>query len=320
MSRATVTPGTVGEHASIVLANGHLSAVILPGLGGRVWTLDDRRRARQWIWHRPGVPLVACAPGADYDTVWAGGWEELFPNDAAGTFEGRALPDHGEWWTMAWEARHVIDPAGARLTLTTTSQIVKAECSKTFTLAHDAATLAVTYRIRSLEDAPFHFLFKQHLPVRVDPACRLALPGGRMEAVDPAFGTMLPGGGPYAWPLATAPDGRAVDMRVVPPAESRSREFLYLSDLPASWCGVDDLERGASLRMEVDGRAFPYAWLFLSYGGWRDVNTAVLEPCTNMPKELPAAVRLGQSASLAPGEEFVTTVTVRLSGLEDATT
>ena len=55
-------------------------------------------------------------------------------------------------------------------------------------------------------------------------------------------------------------------------------------------------------------------WLFLSYGGWRDIYTAVLEPCTNMPKDLADAVRLGQSARLTPGEEFVTTVSVTLSG------
>ena len=50
------------------------------------------------------VPLQASPIGAAYDDVWAGGWEELFPNDAPGAFEGRDLPDHGEWWTMAWTA------------------------------------------------------------------------------------------------------------------------------------------------------------------------------------------------------------------------
>ena len=54
-------------------------------------------------------------------------------------------------------------------------------------------SLRVTYRIRSAEDRPFHFLFKQHLPVAITPSCRLLLPGGRVEPVDPAFGTSLHG-------------------------------------------------------------------------------------------------------------------------------
>jgi hypothetical protein len=82
---------------------------------------------------------------------------------------------------------------------------------------------------------------------------------------------------------------------------------------------VDDLDRQASLRMDYDAGRFPYVWLFLSYGGWRETYTAVLEPCTNRPKDLTRAVELGQSARLSPGEEFVTSVTVRLGDLDDST-
>lgn len=68
--------------------------------------------------------------------------------------------------------------------------------------------------------------------------------------------------------------------------------------------------------MAFDRQAVPYLWLFLSYGGWRNTYTAVLEPCTNMPKDLADAVRAGQSARLMPGEVFATTVSVSLQGTE----
>lgn len=99
---ATIVHGLVAGFESLTLQNGIVRAVVLPSLGGRVWELEDCRRGRQWIWHRPGVPLAATAPGDAYDDVWAGGWEELFPNDAPGPFDGRALPDHGEWWALPW--------------------------------------------------------------------------------------------------------------------------------------------------------------------------------------------------------------------------
>lgn len=309
MSRAVVTASTIAGHHALVLENHHLRAAIVPGLGGRVWTLEDLARQRQWIWHRDGVPLVACQPGADYDAVWAGGWEELFPNDAAGPFEGRDLPDHGEWWTMAWDAVQESDDRSARVRLTATAAIVKAECTKEFRLDHDASSLTVSYGIRSLEPKRFSFLFKQHLPVRISPACELVLPGGRVEPVDPSFGTILTDNVPSDWP------GRG-DLRTIPPASSRAREFVYIRDLPASWCGVDDRDHNASLRLEYDGHVMPFVWLFLSYGGWRDTYTAVLEPCTNVPKDLATASRLGQSAALQPGGEFTTSVTVHLSALD----
>lgn len=97
---ATLAHGTVHGYASIVIKNRRLRAVVIPLLGGRVWEFEDRVRGRQWIWHQLDVQLRAHAARSNYDEVWAGGWEELFPNVGAGRFEGRDLPDHGEWWTL----------------------------------------------------------------------------------------------------------------------------------------------------------------------------------------------------------------------------
>ena len=308
-----VTQGSIGPFEAIVMESDRVRAVILPALGGRVWELEDRHRRRQWIWHRPDVPLQASPVGAAYDDVWAGGWEELFPNDAPGPFEGRDLPDHGEWWAMRWSTLEAKGGATATVRLAATTTIVRAHCTKEFRLAEDATSLSVTYRIRSAEDRPFHFLFKQHLPVAITSSCRLLLPGGRVEPVDPAFSTLLKDGRAFTWPVAPI-SGESVDLSVVPTADGRLQEFVYVRDLPEGWCGVEDLARGAALRMNFDAAAFPYVWLFLTYGGWRNLYTAVLEPCSNMPKSLTDAVRLGQSARLLPGQEFTTTVSVTLSG------
>jgi hypothetical protein len=48
------------------------------------------------------------------------------------------------------------------------------------------------------------------------------------------------------------------------------------------------------------------------------VHTAVLEPCTTMPKALEAAVAAGQAARLAPRATFSTAVSVELGGLPAA--
>lgn len=312
----TTARGSVQGFDTIVLENSRLRAVIIPQLGGRVWELEDRARGRQWIWHRDDVPLRAVAAGAVYDDVWAGGWEELFPNDAPGTFEDRDLPDHGEWWTLPWHVEESSGGAIGGVRLSATSSVVRAQCTKEFRLTADAACLTVDYRIRSGEPRPFHFLFKQHLPVRVTPDCRLLLPGGRVQTVDPSFGTLAAGAGPFDWPRATT-GSREIDLRAVPQRSSGDREFVYVRDLPESWCAVEDTGRRAGLRMTFAARELPYVWLFLSYGGWRNTYTAVLEPCSNMPKDLAEAVGLGQSACLAPGQEFRTAVSVELTGLTE---
>lgn len=311
---ATVTREIVGGFEVLVLENSQVRASVIPSLGGRVWELLDRVRGRQWIWHREDVPLAISSSGTSYDGVWAGGWEELFPNDAPLDLEGRSLPDHGEWWTTAWTVAEASGGAEAVIRLVADMRIRRASCIKEFRLGGDSDTIHVSYRIESREPDAFHFLFKQHLPIAITPSCELALPGGRVTAVDRTFGTMLPGSGPFDWPLARGTDLDDVDLRRVP-APGTEREFVYVTELPDSWCGVDDVSLGASIRMRFDHRHMPFVWLFLSYGGWRDCYTAVLEPCTNMPKDLAEAVRTGQSARLDAGAVFETSVAVTLAAL-----
>jgi hypothetical protein len=309
---ATVTRSVVDGFEVLVLENSQVRATIIPSLGGRVWELLDRARGRQWIWHRENVPLAASPSGSNYDDVWAGGWEELFPNDAPTDFEGRALPDHGEWWATEWSVSEATGGREAVVRLIADTRIVRASCIKEYRLGADSDTIHVSYRIESREPEAFHFLFKQHLAIAVSPSCELALPGGRVSVVDPAFGTMLPGPGPFDWPLARGADLDHVDLSRVP-ARGTEREFVYVTELPQSWCGVDDVAAGASIRMRFDDRRMPFLWLFLSYGGWRDCYTAVLEPCTNMPKDLSEAVWTGRSARLDAGAVFQTRVAVTLS-------
>jgi len=312
---ATVSRGEVSGFESYVLENSRVRAVVIPSLGGRIWEVVDRIRDRQWIWHREDVGLAVQAAGSNYDDVWAGGWEELFPNDAPCHFEGRALPDHGEWWTAAWTLAEASQGAEAKVRLVCESRIRRALCTKEIRLPAEVGTIDVSYRIQSLEQEPFHFLFKQHLPVALSPGCALVLPGGRVTAVDPAFGTVLGGAGPFEWPDAGVRGGQPVNLSGIPTRSSTGREFVYVAELPEGWCGMDDRARGASLRLTFDRTKLPFVWLFLSYGGWRGCYTAVLEPCTNMPKDLATAVRGGQSARLSPGGVFDTRVSLTLGGV-----
>jgi hypothetical protein len=70
----------------------------------------------------------------------------------------------------------------------------------------------------------------------------------------------------------------------------------------------------AALRLRFDRGHLPFVWLFLAYGGWNGCYTAVLEPCTNMPKDLASAVKAGQSAHVPPFGSWETQVEVTLTG------
>lgn len=302
---------------ALLLENASVRAAVIPQLGGRVWEIVDRLRGRQWVWHHPKNRLTTTAPGSAYDDVWAGGWEELFPNDAPCRFEGKELPDHGEWWAAAWTVAGVSEGRCAVLRLQVVLNVRRVVCEKEYRLGATSNTLEIGYRIESREKQAFHFLFKQHLPVAIDPDCEILAPGGTVKAVDAEFGNLLSGPGPFDWPATVNIDGLEASLETVPPASAGLREFVYVSGMPEGWCAVRDSRRRAAIRMRYEVAELPYLWLFLTYGGWRECYTAVLEPCTNMPKDLAEAARLGQSAALEPGRTFETRVTLTLTGVSE---
>jgi hypothetical protein len=306
---AKVSLSQQGGSAVVRFQNDLLVAEVLPEHGCKVWSFKSKKTGREWIWHNPKIWPRKLSAGAGYDDNWSGGWEELFPNDAAGTFEGRELPDHGEWWNSPWHWKIVTDqPGTAKFWLETKS--IKTRAEKEISLVGNR--LLIQYRIQNLEKTKINFLFKQHLAVAVRQDYELELPGGRVTQVDPAFSTRIGSPAAFSWPNAPGPNGEVVDLSKLPDPKDNQKEFVYVSELPEGWCGAKAPD-GERIRLCHDRRIFPHTWLFMTFGGWRNLYTVVLEPCTNKPKDLNEAVRLGQCANLAPGEVLACAVWAELS-------
>jgi hypothetical protein len=76
----------------------------------------------------------------------------------------------------------------------------------------------------------------------------------------------------------------------------------------AGWCAVTDTATGLACGVQFDPRIFPCCWLFATYGGWRDYNVAVLEPCTGYPLNFEVMKAAGRHRILTPGESLETDV------------
>jgi hypothetical protein len=287
------------------LSNGRLRLVVDAERGGTITELVGGATGDQWLMNEPARRAAWPIGHSVYDDVWAGGFEELFPNDAPGVFDGRALPDHGELWNGAFEVVHA-SPSALRLRRVCTT--VPGAIEKAIELDAEVPAATISYRITSHGDGPLWYLFKLHAAMRVEAGDGVLLPGGMVTAVEPGFGSLATKG-PWSWPVSQ------IALNEVRDARERFKEFVYVSNLPAGWCGVRRARTGESIRIEYPRDVFPHCWLFITYGGWRDYNTVVLEPCTNVPKDLPAAKANGTCAVLAAGEvkEFSVRISVRLA-------
>lgn len=297
-----------------ILEGERLRLTIDTARGGSITDLRGGVSGDQWLLQEPARREAWPPNHAVYDDVWSGGFEELFPNDAPGEFDGRSLPDHGELWNHPFD---IVDTSTTTLLMRRDCTSVNAIVEKSIVLDAHGAGATITYRLTNRDRIPLWHLFKLHAAMRVETGDQLLLPGGTVTPVEPGFGA-LSSAGSHAWPIAHGDDGRPLDLSIVRAASDRFREFVYVSELPAGACGLRRARTGESFVIEYPLSVFPHCWLFITYGGWRDYNTVVLEPCTNRPKDLTAARSAGACAVLAAGETREFSIRTAIRGFDAA--
>ncbi|MDX2229634.1 MAG: DUF4432 family protein [Leptolyngbyaceae cyanobacterium bins.349] len=307
-----MSPQTLSQTTQLILANANLRLVIRPDLGGRIDQLQDCRTGYNWLWHPAGYDANQSRSlpiGAAFDDHWTGGWDEIFPNDAAGEFQGWNLVDHGELWSQAWTVTHAEERS---LTMQYQCQTVPVAVEKTITIAELAPVAQIQYTFQNQSDREIPFLFKQHCAIAIQPGDEIVLPDCLIEPAFLEFSKMIGQPGKTQFPTAIAADGREVDLRFTPPPSSQLQEFYYSSNLAQGECGIRNQQTQSTLLLQFDTADFPYVWLFQSYGGWRDFYMLVLEPCTTLPYDLELACQHGTVARLAPHATQTRQLTVNI--------
>jgi galactose mutarotase-like enzyme len=288
----------------LVLENSKVRVLILPDAGAKIWQITYLPLHADILWNNPSTAPAAHPLYTSYDDNWAGGWDELFPNDEACEFRGLQLPDHGELWTGRWTVEQC-DANAIRMSYLTPLTHFKAQ--KEVILHEGAAVVEVRYKLTNGGSDAFPFLWKLHPAFAVSAGHRIDFPA--MTVVrEPAFAGTLEGAPlEFAWPYAQIGD-KTADLRQVPDASSGAVHFFYGTGYTEGWCAVTDRARKLAAGLRFDPGVFSSNWLFATHGGWKDLNVAVLEPATGYPFQLQAMIDRGQGRTLEPGESLETTV------------
>ncbi|MGH9517609.1 MAG: hypothetical protein ACRD3P_18230 [Terriglobales bacterium] len=288
---------------SVVLENQSLRVIIFPEAGAKIWQITYKPLDADLLWNNPRIPPARLPANSRYDDVWSGGWDELFPNDEVSVIEGESYPDHGELWTGEWDAEpwSRADEVGVRLRYVT--PISSIEVEKTIRLPRDKPRIEFQHRFINRGRTAFPFLWKLHPAMAVTPQHRIDFPPMQV-ALEAAFPGTLAGAPELShWPLIKTAAGE-IDLRCVTPEDARQLYFFYGTQMKGNWCALTNTASGLACGLQFDPKVFPYSWLFATYGGWRNYNVAVLEPCTGYPLNFEAMKAAGRHHSLAPGESL----------------
>jgi galactose mutarotase-like enzyme len=295
-----------GSFAAVDLQNELIRAVAVPGLGGRVVSLVDRRSGRDWL--VPGEPPATAADWSAGDAAFLGrqayGWDECLPTVAPCPDplhpSGPALRDHGDGWGRLAPTR--LD--GTALVTELEGAVWPYRLVRR--LRPEGAVLHAAYELTNGGGETLPVLWSMHSLLALEPGSRLHAPG-----IATMWSTFHAGAGlpaaptDVAWPLATLDDGRTLDLAEVRAAEAGMAAKLY-ARLPHDSEGraAAATPDGSWIGFRWDAASAPVLGLWLDFGGWPagdPHHQVAIEPTTSEDDDLASAIAGGRALTLAPG-------------------
>ncbi|HEX9014305.1 MAG TPA: DUF5107 domain-containing protein, partial [Anaerolineaceae bacterium] len=146
------------------LENDWLALDILPELGAKIYSLVHKPSGRNLLWHNPRLLPERAAYGAAFDDHWAGGWDEILPNDLpVPTAGGELLPDHGEFWACPadWQVVTLTERC-CELRFNLRGRVLPADLEKTVLLTEADPFARIRYRFSNSCGETFPFLWNIH--------------------------------------------------------------------------------------------------------------------------------------------------------------
>lgn len=297
---------------ALILENERLRVVVLPEVGARIYQITYKPLDTDLLWNHPRIVPSKLPFGANYDDNWCGGCDELFPNNIPETINGEAFPDHGELWAAEWNFATLQESGRVSAKLSCHTRISDAYVEKKISLGPEASGFEIEYLLRKGPGPSLPVLWNLHVPFAVSEGHRLQFPPMK-ASLEPSYpGTLQGSPAEFTWPLIPTPHGQ-LDLSVVPDPSARRLHFVYGHDFSEGRCGVTDTALGLTSQVSFDPSIFRACWLFASFGGWRNLNVALLEPSTGYPYEVARAESTGNCYQLAPGEELRTRVRFEVS-------
>ena len=267
-----------------VLENDFLRITLDPAHGGRIIAFQDKCSGQEMLWYDSS--RLPVNPALDYDGNFAGGMDELLPNDPPED----GFPDHGELWTLPLDCEADRKKAELHGVL----PLSRLEYRRTMHLEEN--TLVSEYRIENTASHPLDFLWKLHGAALIEPGDVLEVPANCIQAADPGDWSKTPHSMPQKW-----------NGTYTVPEMNGSSDFFFLTDLIGNEIRLKRCN-GTIFNCLFDAKIFPCVWIFASFGRLNGSRTLIMEPSTNYPGTLAEARRSKVCASLNPGESIHTTV------------
>jgi galactose mutarotase-like enzyme len=261
-----------------------VSLTVVPALGSKATSLRNRKTGREWLYQpeQRGRKYGNKGYGSIYKFSDRSGWDEMFPTINACNYpefpwEDVEIPDHGEVWSITWEAQ--VNNGG--LVCRTNGVRLPYSLRKTYRFL-SASILRIEYEATNESAEPLSFLWAAHPLLQLRDGMKLLVPPG-MDQIVVSYSHNDRLGKPgdiCEWPVVHR-DGGSITLNIAEPDKGLHAEKYYFRH-PATegWAALLDPGTGEKLTFRYPVDRVPYLAVWANYGGnGGDYNLAI-EPAT----------------------------------------
>ncbi len=291
---------------TVILENQYVRASFLMDHGAKLHEFIYKPSDRDFLYHNPRLAPRTPVYGANVDDWWSGGMDVAIPTGHICQYRGDNLPYLGEVWSQTWSWEVTSNDKNHVAIHSWCPTIISPFLVERWdSLYAGERVLQQRYKVTHTGFTAYPFIWGIHPGFNISPNHRIDLPAKKMFIEESLPNDRLgKRGALYTWPFAVDRENNQVDMRRVLPPEAGICEFHYAVELEAGWLALTDTKMKEGIALVFPSEIFSVVWLWLVYGGWRDIYTAAIEAWTGYPAKLTSALTEGRYTSLNPGESL----------------
>lgn len=264
-----------------VLGNEEVELVVVPELGARIISLRNLQTRREWLWHPQGhLKLFKNQPGDAFSSGPLVGVDECLPTILPCRWRGRALPDHGEVWSLPWQ---VDGEAWENGILKTTARLSISPLAIERAIELRGNEVHLGYTLSNLSTTEENFVWAIHPLLQLQAGDQLDLPDSTRA--------LLNGEGWTPSIAAAIPAGKCAK--------------VFARPLTEGWAAIKNKAQGDRLEFAWDWTENNTLGLWLTRGGWHGHHHFALEP-TNAGDDSLAVAAVRKVCGVVPGGGSVT--------------
>ena len=286
-----LAPDIVG----IQMDTDRFSVTVAPQLGGKITSLINRKTKREFL-SRTNTDYRLREYGDRFENYERDGADDCFPAVGPGPYptfpwEGVAIPDHGEVWTLPCEyqvkgGRLHTWVRGVRVPYLFERQI----SFETLARGGDKPFIRLSYKVQNDSQHDMPFLYAFHPLFKAETRTKILLPRGTnvvtYSSTDDRLGVPMT---EHQWPEVTDFSlEKSYDRSVVRSSRAKEAEKLFPNRLEQGRCALV-YPNHEFIGFLFPAKKFPYLGMWFNEGGWHNLHQVALEPSTSQVDRLDVA-------------------------------